>query len=499
MKKIISFIVCLTLIFSLAVPAFAVSEGSQKCPTIHVPGIDSSTIYTDKDNPDQKVEIPGKEILVELIKEKILPALVVYAATRDIDKLGKTITEVLNEGFKHWYNNPDGTAIGNAGVINNYPAASAIGENSKFRFSYDWRGDPIAIASELNDYINYITENSGFDKVALTSHSLGSIVVLSYITIYGNDKIYGWVMDSPAMDGVSYVGDLLCGEINLTGESVLTFLKGTLGENEYQDLISSSLDILEMSGVSDLAIDFFDDVIKKLAPVLYSETLLPIFGHWLTIWAMIPEERVEDAMEFFFEGYGKDKDLSVLRSKIEAYNNLVRKDRVSTLLSFDESARVAVISRYGHTCFPVSVSWALAGDAVVETETSSLGAVTAPIGDYFSDEYLEGKDMKYISPDRTIDASTCLFPEKTWFIKEILHEEVQYTSDYYPQLLFAEEEATCDSFVLPRFTIFDRESHTIIVDESEPQKAKDPTPLERLFNFLKALFEKLVDFFTKKK
>lgn len=497
MKKIISIVLCIAMVFTLTVPAFAAETKTEKCPIIYVPGIDSSTIYADKDNPDETVEIPGKEKLVEIIKNDILPAFVVYWATGDVDKLAMTITGALNEGFKLWFNNPDGTPVGNSGVINNYPAVSAIGENSKFTFSYDWRGDPMVVAAELNDYINYITENSKYDKVALSSHSLGSVVILTYLTVYGDDKVMGWVMDSPALEGISYVGDLLCGELELTSEGILTFLKGYLGETEYEDLVSSSFDILEMAGLSELIIGNFNDAVKKIAPILYSETLMPIFGSWLTIWAMVPEERFDEAVEYAFENFSKGKDLSVLRGKIEDYNNTVRKNRKATLLEFDEAARVAVISKYGYTCVPVAPSWALAGDGVIETQSTSLGATVAPFGDYFSDEYLEGKDMKYISPDKTIDASTCLFPEKTWFIKNILHEEVRYTEKLFAQFLFSEEELTCENSELARFTLFDRETKTIITDETEPQKIEKPTPFERLFNFLKALFEKLISFFKK--
>ncbi len=494
-KKIISILLCAVMIFALAVPAFAADVGSMKCPTVYVPGIASSSIYLDKDNPDEKVNVPDKEILIELIKEEILPALIVYAATKDIDKLAKTVTKVLNEGFKHWFNNTDGTAKGNSGVINTYPSADSIRDDSFFRFSYDWRGDPIAIAKELDDYISYITENSEYDKVALSSHSLGGIVVLTYITLYGTEKVYGWVMDSPAIEGVSYVGDLLCGEIEITGEGVLTFLKGTLGENEYEELITSSLDILKMAGLSDLVIGFFNEAVEKMAPVLFKETLFPIFGYWLTIWAMVPADRIDEAMDFVGKYYSDEHDLSALTEKIEAYNSLVRKNRKETLLALDESARVAVISRYGYTCFPITSSWELVGDAVIETQSTSLGAVTAPLGDYFSESYLEGKDMKYISPDKTVDASTCLFPEKTWFIKDILHEEVGYTRSLNAQLLFFEEEATCDNFTLSRFSVFDRDTETLLKDETEPEKTVKPSPLERLFNFLKALFDKLIVFF----
>ncbi|MBO7319370.1 MAG: hypothetical protein J6V06_05045 [Clostridia bacterium] len=497
-KKFISILICILMISALAVPVFAAGN-TVKYPTIFVQGLQSSTLYTDTENPTESIAIPDASTLVELIKQEVLPAFIVYAANKDIDKLALTLTSVANEAFKHWANNPDGTPVGNSGAINNYPDPVTLNGDSQIYFKYDWRGDPLVIASDLNDYINYIIDNTAYDKVAISSHSLGGIVTLTYLSLYGYDKVAGIVFDSPAIEGVEYVGDLFCGEIEITSEGVLTFLKGTLGENEYKELISSSLDILEMAGLSELVIGTFDDAIDKITPILFKETLLPIFGSWLSIWAMVPPERIDEAVSYVFDDFCKDQDLSVIRGKIEEYNRVVRDNRIDTLLGYDEVGRVAVISRYGHTCFPITSSWNLIGDAVIETQSTSFGAVTAPLGDYFSDEYLEGKDMKYISPDKTIDASSCLFPEKTWFIKEILHEEIKYTKHMHSQLLFGDEEATCDNSEFARFSIFDRETDTISADSSKPQKAEEPTPLQRLFNFLKALLDKLIAFFSKDK
>ena len=214
---------------------------------------------------------------------------------------------------------------------------------------------------------------------------------------------------------------------------------------------------------------------------------------------MVPEDRLDEAMDYIFNDFCKDKDLSVLRSKIESYNNLVRKNRKTTLLDFDEKGRIAVLSRYGYSSLPLTASWEILSDSVVDTANSSLGAVTAFAGDYFSDEYLSGKDMNYISPDKTIDASTCLFADKTWFIKNLIHTDATATKSLHSQLLFADKEVTCDDSVLPRFTVYDVETGSFIKDESIPQKTEEPTPLQRLFNFLKAIFEKLLAFFTKDK
>ena len=494
-KKILSLMFCFVMAFAVAMPAFASAESIQ-CPTIYIPGIASSYVYADKDDTSEYIDVPDKETLTAALQNEIAPALLVYAADGNVDKLAHKVSAVANELLADWFNNPDGTPKGNSGVNNYYP--SRITKNSRLAFYYDWRGDPFVLASQLNDYISYVTEKSGCDKVALTSHSMGSIVILTYLSVYGDDKVAGIVLDTPAIEGVAYAGELLCGKAEITAEAVSTFFKGVVGVTDYDEIVSSSLDILEMAGVSELATGFLDDVMKKIGPVFFRETLVPLFGSWLTIWAMCPEEKVEQAIEVVF-GDTTDEDGLALKEKIVNYNELVRKDRKDTLLNFDDHGRIAIISRYGYSSLPITSSWALLGDSVIETQSSSLGATTAIPGDYFSDEYLEGKDMKYISPDKTVDASTCLFPEKTWFIKNILHIEASETIRLHNQLLFGEEEATCDNYQLQRFTLYDYDTDTFNPDNTVPVKAEKLSPLQRLFNFLKAFFDKLISYFTNKK
>ena len=106
-----------------------------------------------------------------------------------------------------------------------------------------------------------------------------------------------------------------------------------------------------------------------------------------------------------------------------------------------------------------------------------------------------GKDMKYISPDKTIDASTCFFAEKTWFIKNLQHGSTSATSPLYSSLLFGIEEATCENYTLSRFSLYDAESKSIVADTSEPEDTEEKSPLQILFNFLKEFFKKLISFF----
>ena len=496
-RKILSLLISVLLVFSFVVPAFAADSTNEKCPIVYIPGIATSKIYADKDDPSTQLPAPDADSITAFVKDEFIPALLVFSADRDVKKLARCITEAINTKYAGWFNNPDGTAKDNSGARLVYPAASAIKAGETVCFDYDWRGNPLDIADELNAFIEYIKSVSGFDKVAIAAHSLGNVITLSYISEYGYDDIIGVVFDTPAIEGVTYIGELFCGDMEITGDSVVFLLKQFLGETEYEELLTSVVDAFGIAGIPDMLSVFLNDIIDKIMPTVFEESLVPLCSRWLTIWSMVPDSFVDAAMDSVFNGYCDGEDLSALQSKIVDFNENVRADKHETLLALDESARVAVISRYGQASLPITASWDILCDGVVDTQFSSLGATTAPIGEVFDNAYLEGKDTDYISPDKTVDASTCLFPEKTWFIKDLSHETTAVTRPYYVPLLFADSEVTVNSFTLSRFSIYNAETGEITADISEPAPTPELTPWQILINFIRSLISKLLEFFKR--
>lgn len=491
-NKIISLILCVIMAFSLSSVAFATEE-QQDCPVIIIPGIWSKNICEDKNDPTTEIDLADG--LAQLIGAELAPILIAYAAERDIDAFAERLCDTINCKLEGLFNNSDGTAKGNSGVHMPYPSAKSVTKNSTLVFYYDWRGDPFESAAELNDFIEFVCESSGCDKVALASHSLGSVTLLTYLTVYGQDRVKGVVYDTPVIEGVSYVGELLCGDMAVSGDSIIAFIKTILGSNEYEKLVSSVFDALALSGFTDLLGDSLDGFLDRIAPILYQKTMVPLFCYWPTIWAMSPSDKIDEGMSFVFDEVCKDEDLTVLREKVEKYNDVVRDNRHQTLLDFDNNGIFAVISRYGYSSIPVSEKWESISDTVVDTSCSSLGATTAEYGTYFDDEYLESIDAKYISPDKSIDASTCLFPDKTWFIKNIQHSETRYTQPLYNTFFFSEKELTCDDGVLSRYTLFDRENMILTDDDSVPVKVEKKSPFEILIEFIKSVIERLISLF----
>ena len=63
-------------------------------------------------------------------------------------------------------------------------------------------------------------------------------------------------------------------------------------------------------------------------------------------------------------------------------------------------------------------------DSGIHVQSTALGATAAPAGQQLPADYLAAHaGSKYISPDKGVDASTCVLPDNTWFFYNQDHEQ----------------------------------------------------------------------------
>lgn len=486
-KRIFSCLLAVLLVCGAAAPCFAAAE-KERVPVIFVPGFMSTDVYRDVDDPGKGVVWPpATEDILKAVRQSI-PALTRYAVDRNADKLCDDVIPRVNAIFEDAELDADGKPKGNTGVIFEYPEADEVKKDSVLTFRYDWRIDPMEVAAQLNDFIDYVCECAGTEQVSLECHSYGGVVTVTYLTLFGNTKIKNAVFNSTAVFGESFNGGLLSGQIHLTGDAIVKYIRYAFTDAKAEALLNGIFDILGKAGLLDLVCGTGNRLLEDLSPRAVPECVAPLFAGWLSIWSMIPDEFIDGAMQYVFtDCYKNDGRYDGVKAKVEAFNETVRPHKTETLLSLNEAANLFVIARYGWSSIPVTPYYNNQSDGSIDLKYASFGATCAEYGETLPDEYLAGAEEAYVSPDKSFDASTCLFPEQTWFIRDLPHGSgMQGISDLIAAMTGADAQETVDTLKgYSRFMLAEGES--LLAD---PGPAAKLTFIARI----KAFFQKIVDF-----
>lgn len=463
LRKILSVIIAVVIIAVPLMSVFAHAESVQKYPLVYVNGFMSRELHSDKNNPDSDVIWPPSAESILKTAGKMAPYIAKFAVDKDWDYFAEKSFPYVGELFAPVCCTNDGTVTNGSGIIFDYPDKETVTYGGSYDFYYDWRLDPVDIADELNDFINYILECSGAEKVSIIAHSLGGVITLSYLTLYGTQKVDGVCFYVSAIYGEAYNGQLMSGKIGFNGDCLTEFMRGTFSDNEYQYLLASIFDVLNKTGILDPICACANYAIDQCLDVAAREAVLPLFANWLSIWSMVPDKYMNSAKEYVFDNVYSNVDRSVIIGKIDRYNNTVRAHKEETLKKLNETANVIVISGYGFTPIPIIPDWKVLSDTNVDTSSTSFGAITAPYGEQLSEEYLQSADSRYISPEKNIDASTCLFPEQTWFVENLKHTAGGgVVSEMQKTLLFSEKQPTVDTYEeYPRFLKYSAQENTL--------------------------------------
>lgn len=128
-------------------------------------------------------------------------------------------------------------------------------------------------------------------------------------------------------------------------------------------------------------------------------------------------------------------------------------------------------------------------DMLIDTKFGSLGATCAPIGETLKAD----STNKYLSSDLLVDASTCAFPDSTWFVRYQDHNDFcDAYNDFVYYLLTADGQPTVTSnAAFPQFMACD--GHKVLVPAGAlPEADTRPSVIrfgENTYKLIKELIE----------
>ena len=427
-------------------------------PTIIIPGISQSISYLADENGDPAVNANGDElsgglliidsaelpgVLASTVAGPLVTSLLMQADMGLSDAVYSTVTQL----FSIQASGKDGKAKENLKTITyEYPISQMSqddrdyfyrmipmksvvdeigGEDNLYFFTFPLISDPFISAANLNSYIQLVKEQTGKDKVNIVTISLGGTILTAYLELYKNtnypdiNKVLNVVS---CLDGTDVMGDFYMRNFNIEDEfffqeflpMVMTEMNGyaTLGH-----LINVALKIFPRSVIEAILTAAVDGILDTLM------LNCPQF------WAMIPKDRYDDVIEKY-SFIKNDPEYSRLYATVEHFqqarlnlkDNLVKLNKQGALVHNVCGYNLDYSSQ--DYCFFAAMKSSLTtnSDAIIDIDSTSLGATYAKAGEVLSEEYIATRDPKYISPDGSVDASTCLFPDNVWFFQGQHHE-----------------------------------------------------------------------------
>ena len=302
------------------------------------------------------------------------------------------------------------------------------GAKNVYAFNYDWRLDVRHTAKLLRKQIKAIKKKTGAKKVSLMGCSLGGAVMSAYIDEYKTkgdlDRL---VFVNPAIQGVE-VARLLRFDIRFSKKEVLAYLKHM--ETAYDGGSQSTLFKL-VGALGDkkicTAVDNLNKIAKnkKLLKKLFLLTLKDWIGQIPAYWECVAYEDFNVCVKKMSKIGFLDKK-SGLYKKIKAYHKVQGRFNKNIKYCKKHGVQVAILANYGTRGIPVTSKSKEQTDVLIDTKFASGGATVAKYGTKLKGKKAKGK---YVSPDKEINAKTCVLPDNTWFTKNLLHIQYHYGTE----------------------------------------------------------------------
>lgn len=562
MKKLISVLLIITMLFAFMAPAAAAAEPlrGDMTPIVYIRG-NGEAIY-DADGNEIPVELQdlfnpeivpddegiSKEALIESTANTLLPFLTEGMLMDKWDNYAKAVYEEFKPLFEKATLDGDGnprygTAVSKDSLnaseyyANNvdFKNPSVLGwyRTGQYDFCYDWRLSPYDHVDRLHKYIQDVMRTTNSDGICIAARCMGGSLLHAYLERYGDEGHVKRVFYSDVLaNGCAFISDCFSGKINFNDKYMQIYLKqlehcgetgqgtGFLLSELASEIVTRTVDLFVQTNVVDTAFggieNLYNKLYKALMPALALGTGMATMPNY---WVSVYEEDMDRALNLVFgeEGSETRKEYAGLIEKIQYY----RKHVSSDLPGFYEKIKsygigVGVLARYGYLSMPIIEHNYELSDSLVGVQDASFGATTSLPTETLSQEYIDGRiaenpdNAKYISPDKMIDTSTCVFPDTTWIVKNSHHDDGEVFSEFCVYFLSNENLTVHNSTRLAQFSVLDKSTSwggcfcTPMTEENSAsfewmsiveEKPTIQTKLAAFFKWLTTIFNLISKFF----
>lgn len=381
-----------------------------------------------------------------------------------------------------------------------------------YNFRYDWRVDPFVSAAELSKYIDAVREVTGKSKVTLVGRCLGSCVVTAYLQMTENvqDKVKNVIYYAPSVGGIGLLGALFSGQIKIDEKGLDRFINsytdfsGLFEDPAVEALVVSAVSLLRYLKVLGFGIDIIQGIYNRVFENLVPRLALTSYGSFPSFWSMIGTEYYESARDFVFNG--KEEEYAGMIEKTDHFYYSVTAIFPQLIDELSEKGvEFSFLAKYNFDLIPIFEGSDVQSDNIVELSTLSFGATSSKMGSLLSEEYIaaakENGTDKYISADRLVDASTCRFPDRTWFFKNLGHKTMpDSVNPLIEKISRGNGSFTVWSDEMwPQYVTYESETETFSPSVTEGDDFRSPPKdlISAIFRFFTSFFRYLAAAFEK--
>ncbi|MBE6773440.1 MAG: hypothetical protein E7544_04355 [Ruminococcaceae bacterium] len=534
MKKLIALVLSLIMLTGYALPAAAIGVESEKnLPVIYIVGKQNSPVYKTDAEGNFLLDENGKKIQIDNVNTPLGMTREEYILTQIEPVISELLPAVISGDYSEYTQalidtfvpvyqdavlnedgiDPDGRIDWDYSVQK--PSKGAGGLNYYY-FRYDWRYSPYEIADELHQFVEYVCKKEGVEKVNIHARCYGSNVAMAYIAksekgFYDAPfRVNNLALNTTPLDGYIVVGALMSGSITFDSDMIDRYVSLYLNDNDIFDdpLLETTavvlISVLNQAKVLGWGLDKIQEIYEEIADEVVPGLALVSYGTFPSYWSMIGDKYYDKAKLTVFGTTEPEGKYANFITKIDNYHELIGeieeetgKPRYASLLKRCEEnfgMKTAILAKYGSISFPFFEGSDITGDARGTVTELSLGAKGTVIGETFTNKELdeiralEDYDERYLSPDNKVYAGTCLFPETTWFSKNLRHMDLTQIDPIVTEFFLSDGTLTVHSDErYPQFHEYENGKFTEVTPDDETDKVWTNNPYVVLIRFITLL------------
>lgn len=448
-KKILALIMAIVMLSTTFVVAASAVDTQKAVPSIVVPGLFQSETKYYENGKATNLEAPffmgdTIELVGVALTEALVPISKMLISQEDKDqKAAKALSGILGDALmgrlksdengqfindvratKYYDSFKDLSKHDQDYILDQLPLNKYIdmaGEENLYVFSYASLGNMKDTAEELYDFIQFVKEDSGSDKVNLAPISQGGSVMNAVMQLYKDNgreiskDVNRIVYVIPALDG-----SLLVGEI---------YQYGLLDDNVelYSEMMPALMGVDEMTG-------YLVNIVLRIFPNADLNTILDIVAFDLVndymrystlLWGLVPSGNYEPCREIYLS----DDSMAVIREQTDWFYNAQKNSDANILDAKNKGVEIFDIVDYNVSLYEIIDSWDdVNADGVIHLDSTSMGAYSVGVGKELPVDYVRSvnnctnPNHDHSDPRNIVDANTGLLPCTTFYFYNQNHE-----------------------------------------------------------------------------